>query len=317
MAVQATHPDEFVERGAFGRALGIDQPAGCWPTTPRLKSYEAAGFSHVQVQLGPASLLADAGLCRAHAGALRETLRFTGLRLIVHAPHELAAGESAPDALLAEAVRYTALAGGELLVYHALRVPAGRGGGGARRPFEPRRALAAEELSLRRIASLAAACRVQLAIENEAPAFPGRELVGHNPGAIAELVRALHSPAAGMCLDLGHAHIVAGIAGCPLAELIEPVLDTVCLFHAHDNFGACAGAQRAGSIEPLRLDLHLPPGAGSLPWGALAPLLARHRAPLALEIHPAGRPAPATLAVLAREVLRLDGAAAGLPAPRA
>ena len=34
-------------------ALGIDQPAGWWPTAPRLKSYEAAGFTHVAlVQVG-------------------------------------------------------------------------------------------------------------------------------------------------------------------------------------------------------------------------------------------------------------------------
>ena len=54
-------------------------------------------------------------------------------------------------------------------------------------------------------------------------------------------------------------------------------------------------------------------GAGSLPWHAIAPVLARHPAPLQLEVHPASRPEPATLAVLMCEVLGL-GAAAGLEA---
>jgi sugar phosphate isomerase/epimerase len=103
---------------------------------------------------------------------------------------------------------------------------------------------------------------------------------------------------------------VAGIRGLPLPELLAPALEQVILFHVHDNFGAGSDVPRAGQVEPLRLDLHLPPGAGSLPWAAVAPLLAARPAPLQLEVHPAGRPEPATLRVLMREVLRL-GVVAG------
>ena len=106
-----------------------------------------------------------------------------------------------------------------------------------------------------------------------------------------------------------HAHIAAGYAECELVELVEPVLDQVIVFHVHDNFGARRRAPRAGGIEPVRLDLHLAPGAGSVPWTTLAPMLARHPAPLQLEIHPSSRPEPATLAILAREVLGLRAAA--------
>ena len=86
-----------------------------------------------------------------------------------------------------------------------------------------------------------------------------------------------------MRLDIGHAYIVADRLGRDLAELIEPLLDEVVLFDVHDNFGARSGAQRAGGIEPMRLDLHLAPGAGSVPWATIAPLLAPHPAPLVLE----------------------------------
>jgi sugar phosphate isomerase/epimerase len=103
---------------------------------------------------------------------------------------------------------------------------------------------------------------------------------------------------------------VAAIRGLPLPELLAPALEQVILFHVHDNFGAGSDVPRAGQVEPLRLDLHLPPGAGSLPWAAVAPLLAARPAPLQLEVHPAGRPEPATLRVLMREVLRL-GVVAG------
>ena len=126
-----------------------------------------------------------------------------------------------------------------------------------------------------------------------------------NPLAIHELVCSLDSEAAGLYLDIGHAHIVAGLVGCQLTELVEPVLDRVIVFGVHDNFGAAPGAPRSGGIEPLRLDLHMPPGAGTVPWVALAPALAAHPAPLQLEIHPNLRPEPATLAILARELLGL------------
>ncbi len=99
--------------------------------------------------------------------------------------------------------------------------------------------------------------------------------------------------------------MVAGLAGCQLAELVEPVLDRVIVFGVHDNFGAAPGRSRSGGLEPLRLDLHMPPGAGTVPWAALAPTLAAHPAPLQLEIHPNLRPEPATLAILASELLGL------------
>jgi sugar phosphate isomerase/epimerase len=280
-------------QGGPGERLGLDQPAGWWPTTPRLKSYEAAGFELVQIRTPERALLTDRSLVAEHAGALREALRLTGLRLIAHAPDDLLAGCPEHDRQLDGALLYAATAGAELLVYHGARVPISMPG--------VRLRLEDEELSLRRAARQAAGLGVRIAIENLAPVYPGGEMVCHDPEAVAGLVRRLDSEQVGMCLDVGHAHI----AGCDLVELIEPVLDRVILFHVHDNFGASVRAPRSGGIEPLRLDLHLAPGAGSVPWAALAPLFSRHRAALQLEIHPSQRPEPATLAILAREVLGL------------
>jgi sugar phosphate isomerase/epimerase len=271
--------------------LGIDQPAGWWAAAPRLKSYEAAGFSYLQVRIPSRELLSDTQLLHVHATSLRASLRLTGLRLIVHAPDDL------PAVLLDGALLYAAVAGSEMLVHHAARVPIGDPAVRAR--------LIDEEHSLRRHARRAAELGVRIALENLAPVYPGIEHVCHDPGAVAALARRV---GAAVCLDIGHAHIAAGYAGCELAELIEPVLDQVTLFHVHDNFGARPQAPRAGGIEPVRLDLHLPPGAGSVPWRVLAPMLARHPAPLQLEIHPSKRPEPATLAMLMRELLGLDAA---------
>ena len=115
-----------------------------------------------------------------------------------------------------------------------------------------------------------------------------------------------------MCLDLGHAHIAAELAGCPLPELVEPVLGEVILFHVHDNFGARPRAPRAGRDRaaqarspPLARSGHRP-----LAHRCAGLLDAGHAAPLQLEVHPARRPEPGTLAILAREVLGLGDAGA-------
>jgi hypothetical protein len=44
-------------------------------------------------------------------------------------------------------------------------------------------------------------------------------------------------------------------------------------------------------VDPLELDLHLPPGRGSLPWGRIAGALRDHDAALLLEVEPSHRSA--------------------------
>jgi sugar phosphate isomerase/epimerase len=297
--VAPTGSERLVATGEAGdRRLGLDEPPGWWPTTPRLKSYEAAGFRYVQVSLPRRELLADSELVKAHAGALRDRLNLTSMELILHAPHDLHAGSDEHDRQLDGALSYAVLAGAKMIVYHGAQIPIQSSGA--------RNRLAEERRSLRQLVRRGARVDIQLAIENLAPAYPGLpECVCHDPAAVHELVRRLDSDHAGMCLDLGHAQIAAGLAGCELAELVEPVLDRVTLFHVHDNLGSDNVAPRSGGIEPCCLDLHLPPGAGKVPWATLAPMLASHPAPLQLEIHPNLRLVPATLAILAYEVLGL------------
>jgi len=285
--------------------LGVDHPAGWWPSKPRCKSYEAAGFAFFQVRMPERSLLADEQAVLAHATALRDTLSLTGLRLILHAPDDLLAGTPEHDRQLDGALTYASVAGSRLIVYHGARIPIG--------DAAVRDRLRDEERSLRRALRRAAVLGVRIAIENLAPVYRGAERVCHDPSAVAALVRRLDSAHVGMCLDIGHAHIAAELAGCEILELVEPVLEHVILFHVHDNLGARTRAPTRGGIEPLRLDLHLPPGAGTLPWSQVAPPIAAHVAPVQLEVHPAGRPEPGTLAILTREVFRRAASENGAP----
>jgi sugar phosphate isomerase/epimerase len=298
-------PDVLASLGASGhRRLGLDGPRGWWPTAPRLKSYEAAGFGYVQLWMPDRALLAQPEAVGVHGTALWETLRLTSLHLILHAPEDLFAGTPEHDRQLDGALSYAALTGAEMIVYHGAQARVRAAG--------VRERLADERRSLRRALRRASGLGIRIAIQNLAPSYAGlEERVADNPLAVDELVRWLDSEAAGTCLDIGHAHVVAGLVGCELAELVEPALERAVLFGVHDNFGAAPSTPRSGGIEPLRLDLHMPPGAGTVPWAALAPMLAWHGAPLQLEIHPNLRPEPATLAILARELL---GLRAPLPA---
>src|SRR6185369_16295113 len=108
----------------------------------------------------------------------------------------------------------------------------------------------------------------------------------HDPIAVLDLVRRLDSPAAGMLLDIGHLHITADTSHTDIAAIALAVAPDVVLFHVHDNFGVRRHDLDAPGIDPLKLDLHLPPGRGSLPWGPIAPVLREHDAPLLLEVEP-------------------------------
>jgi sugar phosphate isomerase/epimerase len=107
-----------------------------------------------------------------------------------------------------------------------------------------------------------------------------------------------------MCFDLGHAHITRGRRDLGVEALLAESLDVVALVHAHDNLGPRRSGEQAPGVDPLRLDLHLPPGAGTLPWRAVAAQLKRvRRAPVQLEVHPPHRPEPLALAEVTNGLL--------------
>ncbi len=124
-----------------------------------------------------------------------------------------------------------------------------------------------------------------------------------------DLVRRLDQPAAGMLLDLGHLHITADATRSDHAAVLAACAPDVVLFHVHDNLGCRRGIDAPG-VDPIRLDLHLPPGRGSLPWARIAGMVAAHDAPVMLEVERSHRPALEVLAADTMRLLALDGAAA-------
>jgi sugar phosphate isomerase/epimerase len=278
---------ENVFAALLGR-FGLTVPHEWWPSAHLLKSFEAAGFSHVQVDAPPPSVLEDTRLVTRHAAALRESLGVTGLSLILHAPAGLRLGTAAGDRAMDGLIDYVVEADAEQIVYHALAYP------DVPRSEDP---LRAEMTSLRRAVRRAELHDIRIAIENLAPLYPGQEVLSASPMSLRTAARQLSSEGIGICLDLGHAHITAELRRTSLERLVEPVMDAVTLVHAHDNYGARrrSGPQGALGVDPLRLDLHLPPGRGTLPWGDVAQHVKRCGAPVILEVHPPFRPRVAEL----------------------
>jgi sugar phosphate isomerase/epimerase len=275
--------------------LGLSIPYDWWPAAPILKEIEAAGFSFVQVPAPPSSVLEHPRDAHQHASALSDALGTAGLRPVLHGPGSVRAGTRHGDRALEGLVSYAAEVGASHVVYHAANLPDEPASEDGR---------LAETRSLAALSGQAERLGVIIALENLAPVYPAPDALSFTPMILRTMVKRISSPAVGLCLDVGHANIVAGLRHADPFELIEPALDRTVLFHLHDNLGGRQGDSDAPELDPLRLDLHLAPGRGTVPWQRLAPLLARKSgAPLLLEVHPprpsAGRLFQAALAAVA------------------
>ncbi|HEY4280788.1 MAG TPA: sugar phosphate isomerase/epimerase [Conexibacter sp.] len=299
---QPSHLDGAKGDDLLGGRLGLDVPRETWPTAPELKRLEACGYSWVQLHTPPVEMLADPVCVERHADCLRAVLAPTSLSLVLHAPDTLSVGSELHDRAFAGLLDCAVAVGARTVVYHAGRFPVAAGAAADR--VEDR--LLAEERSLRRFAERAAAAGIVIALENLAPVYPvppARHELSHAPLFVHDLVKRIGSPAVGMAFDVGHAHITSQLDGVALVDVLAHVADAVVLFHVHDNLGVRRGPGTPPGILPLRLDLHMAPGRGSVPWRVLAPLLRIHQAPLLMEIAPGQRPEPLRLATVSAELL--------------
>jgi sugar phosphate isomerase/epimerase len=266
--------------------LGLTIPYDWWPAAPILKEIEAAGFRFVQVPSPPPSVLVSPRDATRHAAALSEVLGTAGLNLVLHGPGSVRAGTRDGNLALQGLISYASEVNASHVVYHAANLPDEPASEDAR---------LAETHSLAALASRAEQLGVLIALENLAPVYPSPDALSFIPSILRTMAKRISSPAVGLCLDIGHANIVARLRRTDPLELIEPALDRTVLFHLHDNLGARRDDAGSPELDPLRLDLHLPPGRGNVPWDRLAPLLARKGgAPLILEVHPP-RPSAAHL----------------------
>jgi sugar phosphate isomerase/epimerase len=90
------------------------------------------------------------------------------------------------------------------------------------------------------------------------------------PEHLMEILKTGHLDSVGVCLDLGHAHMTAGVPGA-----IATLGDSIVQVHAHDNHGM--------------KDEHLWPGDGAIDWPATAAALNALAAPPAMVLELSSR----------------------------
>ncbi|WP_372790418.1 sugar phosphate isomerase/epimerase family protein [Paraconexibacter sp.] len=286
-----THDHHSASTTELSPRLGLNVHRQHWPTTTMLKGVEAAGYGWVQIHTPPRGMLCDRERLRRHARGVRAALEPTGLRLLLHGPDDLSLGALDHDRAFDGLLDYAVEARAEIVAYHALNHLDADGPAGERSRLRAE----GEERALARLGRRAHALGITVAVENLAPVHPGPAYLSHDPLRVHDLVRRLRNPSVGMLLDIGHAHITSGIAGTDLGDVVARVAPEVALFHVHDNLGARRHDLGFPGVDPLRLDLHLPPGAGTLPWDRVRDVLLGHRAPLMLEVEPSHRPSSLSL----------------------
>jgi sugar phosphate isomerase/epimerase len=278
-------------RKRLGGRLGLNVPYEWWPRAAALKAIEAAGFKWVQVASPPIEMLADPRYAVRHGRALRKSLEVTALRSVVHGPTDLRLGSSLHNRAAEGLLEHAHQVGASHVVIHVLDRQ------------KPGPDSDAERSALQRLGRWAATLGLVVCVENLCNTYPGPPMLSHDPLNVQRLVKDCELETVKMLLDIGHANVVADREGTELGALVEPVLADVGLFHVHDNLGWRRHGGEGFLFDPLRLDLHLPPSVGTLPWKSISKRLVRHHAPLMLEIHPAHRPSAVRLRELTESVL--------------
>ena len=256
--------------GMAFRSVGVNH-TGNISTHWDLEPAKSAGADFVEIWLEDLGVILGGVLDETRLGPLRELLLDADLGYTVHAPLEvnlmdLTASEI-QRSILMSSVRFAGEIGAGTVVCHAGQRLAARD---AR--FRLKDQLAAEREALGEIGDLAEASGVTVAVENF---YPDRSILGGAaydysvwPSDLAEQIDAVDHPAVGVCLDVGHAALAAGAFGFDLFEECTAAAPLVRHVHLHDNLGKIDP-----SIDPASYgdrifgtgDLHLPPGAGTIP----------------------------------------------------
>jgi len=129
-----------------------------------------------------------------------------------------------------------------------------------------RQRIAPLQRSMEELARIGEAMGVVYLFEN----LPATAYIGHEPAALAHLLRTLNHPCARMCLDTGHANMT----GDPV-QAVHECLDVIRYLHVHDNDGQADSHEVPGTVAN-----------GGVDWPALAREMAQldEQTPAMLEL---------------------------------
>ena len=119
-----------------------------------------------------------------------------------------------------------------------------------------------------------------------------------SPAHLLDILQIGHFDTTGICLDLGHAHLMAA----PLHETVQLLRDKIAEVHLHDNHGATGGPASGAPDE------HLWPGKGTIAWQEAYALLGTlpETTTGVLEIADTQVDGPGTVTKLGREAFEMQ-----------
>lgn len=95
---------------------------------------------------------------------------------------------------------------------------------------------------------------------------------------LAEMLSRLGHVSVGACLDIGHAHLSAGIVGMHLESGVEALLPHVRHLHVHDNNALSETLSTGSAEDDLAFgigDCHAPLGTGTIDFQRIRCLLVK------------------------------------------
>jgi sugar phosphate isomerase/epimerase len=236
-----------------------------------LESLKTSGPDFAELWPHHLGLILGGSLDAHRLQQVREMLLKTNLAYTVHAPLEvnlmdLTAHDVQRDVLKAS-IWFANSIGADVVVCHA-----GQRIGSRDARYSLSGQLAAERSALREAGDLAGELGVTIAVENYYPELPIVRGVVYDysvwPSDLAEQISAVDHPAVGLCLDVGHAALAAGVFGFDYFEECATVAPLVRHIHLHDNLMRTnvTGEPQVSEHPIFGLgDLHLPPGRGAIP----------------------------------------------------
>jgi sugar phosphate isomerase/epimerase len=240
-----------------------------------LETLKGAGADFVEIWPHHLGVILGGSLDEIRLSAVGDLLLEADLVYTVHAPLEVNLMDPTSPALqrdvLDASLRFAHAIGAEVVVCHA-------GQRVAARDFRHcmRDQLIDERSALRWAGDLAEDLGLAIAVENYYPELPivRGEVYDYSvwPSELAEQIHKVRHPAVGICLDVGHAALAAGVFGFDYIEECAALAPLVRHVHLHDNLQRTnltdGPAVSEHTVYGLG-DLHLPPGRGTIPLGDL------------------------------------------------
>ena len=240
-----------------------------------LETLKGAGADFVEIWPHHLGVILGGSLDEIRLRTARDLLLEADLAYTVHAPLEVNLMDPTSPALqrdvLDASLRFAHAIGAEVVVCHA-------GQRVAARDFRHSMGdqLIDERSALRRAGDLAEDLDLAIAVENYYPELPivRGELYDYSvwPSELAEQIYKVRHPAVGICLDVGHAALAAGVFDFDYIEECAALAPLVRHVHLHDNLQRTNLTDEPAISEHTVYglgDLHLPPGRGTIPLGDL------------------------------------------------